>query len=837
MDTSQDVAKLGTGVWEVDSDRVAWSEQAHRILGIDPMYGPPTFEQFVDMIDPQDRERVLSVLRSAQQSGGGYEVEYRVVRSDGRVVEIHGTGQAERDETGRVVRLIGGVQDVSIARAVGRELQHSRDLFAGVLDAATEQSIIACDPEGLITVFNSGAERMLGYRAAEMIGTSPERLHDPDEMAARAAELGVQPGYGVFLELPARGRPEIRRWTYLTADGRRLIASITVSAMHGPCGRVTGFIEVGTDITQQVSAEVALEESDLLFRNMFHYAPNGIMLFGIGNDNLGRFLQVNPALARLTGYSQDQLLGMRMGDLVAPDDLRGHQERLAAFHENPVLGGAVERHWMTADGQDLWVQINLSPGSSTADGAYVVGQVEDITARKRAEAALRHQALHDGLTGLPNRVLLMDRIEHALTVSARSDREIAVLYMDLDGFKAVNDSAGHAAGDQALVHAADQTQAVLRPADTVARLGGDEFVVVCEGLRSVQEAVTIAERILDAVSAPFIHGGQTFHLTCSIGISVSTPTSRPEQLLQHADQAMYDAKRTGKARVQVGMLEDPAHLARSAQEARAVRISAELQEALDRDELIVHGQPVLNLDTGEVVAVETLIRWQHPIAGLLAPGAFLDVAEAGDLILPIGRRALQESCRMAARWVEMCGPDAPSVHVNVSGRQLGFGDLHFEVVQALEKYHLDPSQLVLELTETYMPLIANSLKVDLENLRDRGVKVAIDDLGTGYSSLSRITQLPVDILKIDLSFVADMQNDPACAAVVRGILAIGDALGLDVIAEGVETVSQADQLRDYGCTTVQGFLYSRPLPEPELHEHLATHPVGKASISRRCAGR
>jgi diguanylate cyclase (GGDEF)-like protein/PAS domain S-box-containing protein len=338
----------------------------------------------------------------------------------------------------------------------------------------------------------------------------------------------------------------------VTRDGRRLVASISVTAMRGSQGQVTGFIKVGTDITERVHAQAALQESEQRFRHVFRYAPNGMMLFGVGSDNLGRFLQVNPAMARLTGYSERQLHSMTMADLVAPADLPGFRKRLAAFHLNPVLDHPAERHWIHADGHDLWVQLNVSPSATNADGDYVVGQVEDITDRKAAETKLRHQALHDGLTGLPNRVLLMDRIEHALAFTFRTDGLVAVLYLDLDGFKAVNDSAGHAVGDQALIHIAGLIGSALRPSDTVARLGGDEFVIVCEGLHSREQAVAVADRIFTAISStPFVHADRSFSLTCSMGISLSTGTSNPDELVREADQAMYLAKRAGKARMQL----------------------------------------------------------------------------------------------------------------------------------------------------------------------------------------------------------------------------------------------------------------------------------------------
>jgi diguanylate cyclase (GGDEF)-like protein/PAS domain S-box-containing protein len=821
--TAEELAQQGSWMWEVGSNSVSWSDQVHRILGTDPEGQPITYEGYLSMVHPDDRERVSSAIRDTISTGGRNEIDHRIVRPDGEIREVRTRGRAELDATGRPIRLTGGLQDLTEMRAAEKELNRSRDLFAGVLDAATEQSIIATDPQGLITVFNTGAERMLGYSAQEMIGTSPERLHDPVEIRARAEELGMEPGFGVFLVRAATGQPETRQWTYITRDGRRLLASITVSAMRGPHGDVTGFIKVGTDITELNRSRAALQESESRFRDLFQHAPNGMMLFGVGSGNLGRFLHVNPAMSRLTGYSEQQLRAMEMKDLVAPDDVEAYPEWLAALQRDPLSGGSVERRWIHADGSELWVQLNLSPGATTtAADANVVGQVEDITARKRAEEALRHQALHDGLTGLPNRILLMDRIEHALAVSVRTDRRVGVVYVDLDGFKAVNDSAGHAVGDRALAHVASQVRAVLRPGDTLARVGGDEFVIVCEDLDTVDEATVIADRVLTALRTPFSVGGEAFALSGSIGVSLSERTSTPEQLLHQADQAMYASKGAGKGRVKVGGPDNEEHLARAAQATRHLRLLAELGYAVERDELVQYGQPIVDLRTGLVVAVESLLRWAHPDGAILAPAEFLDVAEATDVIHPIGSWVLRESCRMAATWVDLLGSAAPVVHVNVSGRQLEAGNLRREVLEALSEFRLDPSHLVLELTETHMPLIANSLKEDLQSLRDYGVRVAIDDLGTGYSSLTRITELPVDILKIDMSFVAGMEKDTASAAVVRGILSIGDALGLDVIAEGVETPAQARRLIAYGCARAQGFLYSRPLNEQALLSHLAS---------------
>ncbi len=814
----EELAGVASWSWDIGTTEVRWSPTMFRILGVDGADVTPNWPWFMTRVHPDDRDGLAQVVRDAVSTGTPYSAEYRIVRPSGVVRDIRALGRVETDGAGRTVRLAGTVQDVSRERSAARALRRSRDLFAGVLDAATEQAIIATDLSGVVSVFNTGAERMLGWSAAERVGETTERLHDTAEMAAVAVELGIETGLPAFLRRMAERTPETRRFTYLTRAGDRRQVLLTVTAMRDLAGRATGYIKIATDVTDQVLAQAVLD-SETRFRNTFEYAPNGMMLIDLGVRRAGRLIQVNPALCRLTGHGRDALLDMDVTDLTSPehrDDLGRHFIEIRAGRQGAV---SLEQRWVAADGTDLWVQFNMSPRASDRDH-YVVAQVEDITARKYAEERLTHQALHDGLTGLPNRLLLMDRMTHALAAAHRSRRGVGVLYLDLDGFKAINDSAGHAAGDQALRQVADRLRHSLRPGDTVARLGGDEFVAVCPDIDTVDTVVAIAQRVARELRRPIGLAAQDFVVGASIGISLSTDDSTPEQLLHDADRAMYGAKNEGKDRIRVGAGHDPELTSRTARAVRGMRIEAELVRAVDRHELVLFGQPVIDLASGAVVAVETLMRWQHPERGLLPPSEFLDVAENGALIGPVGRRALNESCRMAAVWSSVLGGDAPAVHVNVSGRQLESGHLHDEVMASVDRWSLPPDRLVLELTETHMPLLADSLRRDVQRMRQCGVRIAIDDLGTGYSSLTRITELPVDLLKIDLTFVQGMSTDPACAAVVRGVLAIGAALGLDVIAEGVETAEQAEQLRAWGCSGVQGYLYGRPMPEEALRHRL-----------------
>ncbi|WP_369052835.1 bifunctional diguanylate cyclase/phosphodiesterase [Kineococcus terrestris] len=582
-------------------------------------------------------------------------------------------------------------RDVTAERAAHRAVRESRDLFAGVLDAATEVAIVVCDVDGRIVLFNGGAHRLLGYTAEEVLGRTPLLWYDTGEVEARADELGVEPGFDVFTAVPRREGSETRQWTHVTKDSRRLQVSLSVSLLRDGAGEVIGAIGVATD----------------------------------------------------------------------------------------------------------------------------------VTARLQAEAALVHRAHHDALTGLPNRVLLHERLTTALR-AAREGTSVGLVAIDLDGFKHVNDSAGHAAGDDLLQAVADRLSLCVRGDDTVARLGGDEFAVLCPAA-SRDDLRGVAQRVLAALQAPFTLDAGTFHVGASIGWSVAGADGPAvEELLQQADEAMYAAKRDGKNRAYGYDVRDRARAE------RAAVLLPQLADALRRGEFRLHGQPVVDLGSGAVVAVETLLRWQHPERGLLTPGEFLDVLESSPFMPAVGRHVLHESCRMAAGWSAALGADAPAVHVNVSARQLEAGTFLSEVRGALDRFGLDPHLLVVELTETHAAHITESLRGDLEDLRRLGVRVAIDDLGTGYSGLARLTELPVDVLKIDLQFVRGMLTDPSCDAVVRAVLSIGQALGTTVVAEGVETAEQADRLRSYGADTGQGWLFGRPVPEPDLLAALTAQPAPTA---------
>ena len=442
--------------------------------------------------------------------------------------------------------------------------------------------------------------------------------------------------------------------------------------------------------------------------------------------------------------------------------------------------------------------------------------VAEQNALRRSEELFRHQALHDSLTKLPNRPLFMDRLKHALDRVDRSTDEIAVLFVDLDNFKLVNDSLGHKEGDRLLVSVARRLRECLRPGDTLARFGGDEFVILLEDVAGVDEATEVAERLAGRLQAPVMLRGQEVFVKASIGIVSSSPDGRhtdPEDLLSNADVAMYEAKKKGKAVYQVF------HPDMGSRAAEHLQLAAEMNRAIERGEFRVHYQPLVELETGRISEVEALVRWEHPERGLLPPGEFLSLAEETGLILPIGRFVLREACR-EARELQRRYPSEPPLMlgVNLSARQFRQPDLIGEISETLEETGLDPRTLKLEITESVAVDDVESTVATLRELKEMGVVLAIDDFGTGYSSLAYIKRFPIDVLKIARPFVDGLGVDPEDTALVRATIAFAKALKLAVTGEGIETAEQLVQLRALGCDTGQGYYFAKPLPGEAVGE-------------------
>jgi diguanylate cyclase (GGDEF)-like protein/PAS domain S-box-containing protein len=471
-------------------------------------------------------------------------------------------------------------------------------------------------------------------------------------------------------------------------------------------------------------------------------------------------------------------------------------------------------------GEWLWVQSRgkVTQRDAAGQALRMTGTSTDITKRKEAEERAEYLATRDALTGLPNRVLLNDRLEQAITNGARSRTGLAFMFIDLDRFKTINDSLGHQVGDELLKRVAERLESCIRASDTVARLGGDEFAVILENLRDDDDegAQQVAEKMISSMAVPMLINNQHLNTSCSIGISLYPVDGRDSAtLMKHADVAMYYAKEKGRNNYQFFS----AQMNARAQDRLA--IENYLRLALRRNELLLHYQPRIDILSGDMVGVEALIRWQHPRRGLLGPGKFIEIAEDSGLIVPIGEWVLEQACNQAREWQRTIGPGL-RISVNLSVGQVVDGDRLFAAVEhALESSGIPPSTLELELTESLLMQNIDEKAALLNRLGELGVGLAIDDFGTGYSSLSYLKKLPVDAIKIDSSFVQDVDSDPNDEAIIRAILAMAHSLKLKVIAEGVETQGQLARLREMGCDEYQGYFTSQPLPAAEFEARFA----------------
>ncbi|HVF01880.1 MAG TPA: EAL domain-containing protein, partial [Rubrobacteraceae bacterium] len=488
---------------------------------------------------------------------------------------------------------------------------------------------------------------------------------------------------------------------------------------------------------------------------------------------------------------------------------------------NPELHPATEYRFRHKDGSCRYVE---SVGSNLLDdpdvGELVVNS-RDITERKRAEERLQHQAFHDLLTDLPNRQLFMDRLKQALRRTKRRrgrKKKVGVLFMDLDNFKVINDSLGHEVGDRLLVVVGERIRGFLRPEDTLARFGGDEFTVLIDKVEDPADAVRVAQRIIEALRVPFIIEGRELFVKPSIGISLgeARTTSSPEELLRNADMAMYQAKKEGLGY----QVFEPVMYE---QALRRLRLDNELQRAIEsEEEFVVHYQPIINVQTEETWGMEALVRWQHPERGLLNPDEFIPAAEESGLVIPMGERVLEEACRQGQRWQKEDFRIPPLfVFVNLSARQLSHPDLVKTVEQVLRETGFEASRLSLDITETIYIKVLEGNTAALDGLKRLGVCISIDDFGVGYSSLAYLKRLPADVLKMDKSFIEGIGVDEEDTAIVRMIIDLAHTLGMKVIAEGVESEGQAEQLKEMGCDFGQGYYFARPLPSEAVPKFLA----------------
>ncbi|MBV9387161.1 MAG: EAL domain-containing protein [Chroococcidiopsidaceae cyanobacterium CP_BM_ER_R8_30] len=670
-----------------------------------------------------------------------------------------------------------------------------------------------------LTFISENVSTYLGYEAQEFFENSQfwrEHVH-PEDFQRIVAEFPClsEQGYHT-LEYRLLHKDGNYRWIY---EKLRLVQDKASSSSE--------IIGSWLDITERKQIESALQESEQRYRLMFESSPHPMWVYDLRTLC---FLAVNKTAVHCYGYSQEEFLAMSVRDILLYENISLLEE--SSFITESFSGSGRWRH-QKKDGTPIDVEITSGPLTFSGRPARVV-LINDITEHKRIERQLLHNAFHDALTALPNRVLFMNYLRKALERTKQcEDYQFAVFFLDLDRFKVINDSLGHLVGDELLLAVAYRLQQCLRPGDMVARLGGDEFTILLEYVKDLSCVNNVAERIHKQFSLPFLLGQREVHTSVSIGMVISVSGyEHPDDILRDADIAMYRAKSLGKGRSVIFSSQIDGYAVEQ------LSLEIELRQALQRGELRLHYQPIMDIATGRIAQIEALVRWEHPERGLLPPSEFISLAEDSELILPIGNWVLKEACHQMQEWQKLChvGP-ALVVCVNLSMRQFQLPDLVEQVAHLLHETGLTPACLVLEITETTTMKDADATMRTLHQLKELGVKLAIDDFGTGYSSLNHLWRFPVDTLKIDRSFVNNLGREPGVEKIVHAVTAIAHALGMSVVAEGIETAEQLTNVRIAGADYGQGYYFLKPCHSNEmtklirlgaLLQHEATELAGRS---------
>lgn len=764
---------------------------------------------------PDEQEyiwRLLS-LRKSMREGVGQESLLRWRHRDGSWRWFSIREQVlSRDDHGRVWRLIGVARDVTANIEHSHSLRESERRYR-MLAGSLQDVIFTTDSSVHIDYVSPSVQTVFGYSPEWTMRHGLDRVVTKPRQAARFYDLMRRVRKASFnlaalTELGQRLQGETLYFDCVAADGRPVAIELRITLIWNENNRFGGALCIGRDISNQRQAEKELRRA----ATVFDHSTAAIVV----TDPDGNIVQVNDAFERITGYASAEIVGEQPTTLSADRQ----QANQMSFVRNQILevGKWEGELWLKRkDGEAFpcWIGITAV---RDADGDLVsyVCFFSDMSERKASEKRIHRLAYYDSLTQLPNRTLFQDRLHNSLQLAARRGSWVVLMFLDLDRFKPINDSLGHAAGDRMLKDVAMRLASCVDEDDTVARMGGDEFTFLLHPSGDRDEALTraihVAERILASLSEPFVLSGREFFVTASIGIALSPQDGDDlSQLMKNADTAMYHAKERGKNNFQFYQAE------MNASALERLELENDLRHALEQQQFVLHYQPQFLADGRTLTGVEALLRWQHPSRGLVPPGDFIPALEELGLVVEVGDWALGEACRQMAHW-QAQGPFVPKVSVNLSARQFAAGRLGQRIAAILQTSGIAPGCLELELTESIlMQDVGEAMRI-LESLKRLGPSIAIDDFGTGYSSLNYLKQFPIDVLKIDRSFVDGLPAGERDAQIAQAIIAMAHSLRLSVIAEGVETQAQLDFLQAHGCDEVQGFYLGRPVPADQLEE-------------------
>jgi len=747
-------------------------------------------------------QRETAELRITRIDAEGQARQYELTLSPlARARELAESAALGRLATARLLVVIEDITEAALLRL--RERRATRQVQA-VLDNVPD-GIVTIDAEGRIEGFNRAAERIFGWREAEVLGENVNMLMPADRRAEHDRYLA---------DFRTTGESDCLGIGFREVEGQRRDGSVFPLELSTAEMEVDGqrrFIGVVRDLSRRKAAEA---EYAKLASAVAQTADSVVI-----TDTTGVIEYVNPAFERITGYSRAAAVGQTPRIVRSGKHSRPFYERLW----KTILAGEVFRDVFInrrRDGTLFYEEKTITPmrDERTGEITHFISTGKDITERMQMEQRLHYLAHHDALTDLPNRVMFMERLQTALGRARRNRRLLALLFLDLDRFKQINDTLGHEAGDRLLQQVARRFRNVLRQGDTVARLGGDEFALLLEDLRESDEALPVIDKLMAAFTEPFEIDGHEYFLTVSIGAALYPQDGEAsETLLANADVAMYRAKEEGRNKYRFYTTD------MNARALERLALESKLRRALEQDAFVLHYQPKIDLETGAVSGFEALLRWQDPELGLVSPADFIPLLEETGLIVAVGQWVLRTACAQLRAW-EADGHEGLHVAVNLSAVQLARDDVPARVAETLAEIGLAAERLELEVTETVIMNDLEGTGAALERLRDLGVRLAIDDFGVGYSSLAYLKRFDIDSLKIDRSFVRDIATDEDDAAIVAAVVAMGRRLRLRVVAEGVETREQLRYLQDEGCREVQGFLFARPLPAEAVPDWLAAWP-------------
>ena len=878
---AQRMAHVGNWEWVIGGG-LYWSNELYRIYGFTPQQFVPTYGDFIEAIHPDDRDYVERAQEEVRRSGKQITIECRIVRTDGQVRILQNSFEMDYGETGNLTRIAGTVQDIT-----GRKWEERRQRVQhGVTRTLAEASTLEDAAPEILRIICEGLKWEVGGfwsvdREAGMLRCIQTWNNPTVDNISRFVKVTHQTTLSKGEGLPGRiwesGEPVWLPDVWEARNFPRTPVAVK-EGLHGGFGvpilldeRVLGVIDffsrevrqpdeevlevmaaTGSQIGQFIqrkSFEKELKEQREFLREIIDTDPNLVFV----KDWHGRFTLANQAVADIYGATVDELVGKSDADFNANKEevesfLQAEKEVLETLGKKFI---PEERVTDARTDTAHWFQtVKVPLESSGNEPRRILGVSTDITERKILEKRLEYQAFHDSLTGLPNRALFTNRLRHALAGVRRRGGRVALLFLDLDNFKTINDSLGHGMGDRLLASVAERLKKCLRPGDTVARFSGDEFTLLLEDITGIDEAKCVAERILEELQPSIDLNGQKVYATASIGLAFSSSATQQtedllaEDLLRRADMAMYKAKRAGKAHYEVfdRSLEAPAlkrHL-----------LGYELRRALDKGEFRVYYQPVVGLETSlqgylkisgsraivapqssqdtsssRIIGMEALLRWEHPERGLLLPDEFIPIAEESGLIIQIGQWVFEQACHQLHTWQKQYLGNTPLLmSVNFSAKQFQGDGVSENIARVLQETDVDPAGLALEITENTVMEDGQAAIDTLHELKALGVKLIVDDFGVGYSSLAYLKKFPVDCLKIDHSFTKELIEDPGNQEVVKAVISLAHALNMKVVGEGIESAGQCAQLRALGCEMGQGNYFSEPVPAEAAGALLAKDP-------------